>query len=155
MSKIIHIFCALTLVTLVYACSDSPLSKEDQIRQYIDTAVTAAESRNYNDLANLVDDDYHDQKALNRPQLVKLLKLYFFRHKNIFLLTKIGDISFPGEDQAKVSLHVAMAGSVISDTNALSSLRARIYRFDLELVMADGWVLREASWQVASVTDIQ
>lgn len=155
MPKIIQGFCILLLATLVPACSDDPLSKEDQIRRYIDTGVAAAEDRSHRDLVELIDDGYSDQKAMDKTRIGKLLQAYFFRHKNIYLLTKIREISFPSEDEANVSLYVAMTGSVISDINALSSLRARIYRFELQLVKDESWLLREASWQVANMSDMQ
>lgn len=150
-----QIICLLGLVIFVTACSDKPLTREEQIRQFIDTGVTAAESRNHSDLADMIDDQYRDQKALNRSQLVKLIKLYFFRHKNIYLFTKIDEINFPAEDEASVDMHVAMTGSVISDASALLNLRAKIYRFELQLINRDGWRLLEASWHPASIADMQ
>ncbi len=155
MSRKIQFYCFLSLVAMLTACSDKPVSREDQIRQFIDTGVSAAENRSHGDLAELIDEDYRDQKSLTRTQLNKLLKLYFFRHKNIFLFTKINEIYFPTDDQASVSLHVAMAGSVISDASALLNLRAKIYRFELELIKKDGWLLSQASWYPASMTDMQ
>lgn len=151
----IQFYCFLCLFVLVSACSDKPLSREEQVRQFVDIGVEAAESRSHRDLGALIDESYHDQKALTKIQLLKLIKLYFFRHKNIFLFTKINDIDFVTEDEATVNLHVAMAGSVISDASALLSLRAKIYRFELELVKKDGWLLREASWFPASMADMQ
>ncbi len=155
MPKIIQIYYFFSIVVLVCACTESPLSKEDQIRHYIDTGISAAESRSHSDLADLIDNSYRDQKSLGKTQLVKLMRAYFFRHRNIFLLTKIEAIDFPADDEAIVTLHVAMAGSVISDASVLANLRARIYRFELQLVQADSWLLREASWQIASMVDMQ
>lgn len=155
MPRTIQIFCILSFIALISACSDKPLSKEDQIRQYIATGVSAAENRSHSDLADLIDDTYRDEKTFGKAQITKLLQAYFFRHRNIFLLTKIRDINFPSEDEASVTLHVAMAGSVISDASALASLRARVYRFELELVKADSWRLREARWQPANMADMQ
>ena len=155
MPNTVQIYCVISLIALIGACTDKPLSKEDQIRQYIDTGVAAAESRSHRDLADLIDDAYSDEKTLSKSQIIKLLQVYFFRHKNIFLLTKIKEIYFPGDDEANVTLHVAMAGSVISDASALANLRARIYRFELRLIKVDSWLLREASWQVASMVDMQ
>ena len=155
MTKTFQFFSIIALLVFLLACSDDPLSKEDQVRQFIDNGVSAAESRSHSDLADMIDQGYHDQKALKKGQLVKILQAYFFRHRNIFLLTKIKEISFPAEDEASVTLHVAMAGSVISDASVLASLRARIYRFELELVKKDNWLLRDARWQVASMADMQ
>ena len=150
-----QIICLLSLVILMAGCSDKPLTEEEQVRQFIEAGVGAAEDRNHSDLADMIDDSYQDQKAFSKSQLVKLIKLYFFRHKNIYLFTKINEIDFPAEDEASVDIHVAMAGSVISDASALLNLRAKIYRFELELIKRDDWQLRQASWYPASMSDMQ
>ena len=144
----------LCITLLLNACSDSALSREDEIKQFIETGVKAAENRSNSDLAKLVDDNYLDQKGLNKNELSKLVRLYFFRHKNIYLFTKLDGIEFLAENEALVTLHVAMAGSVISDVTALSSLTAKIYKFELELVKQDEWLLRQAKWQRASMGDM-
>jgi len=145
----------LGIAILANACSDDELSKEDEIKQYIESGVEAAEDRSANDLSELVDEGYLDEKSLDKTQLTKLLRLYFFRHKNIYLFTKIDEIDFLAENEALVTLHVAMAGSVISDVNALTSLRAKIYQFELYLVKQEEWLLQQAKWQAASTGDLQ
>jgi len=59
---------------------------------------------------------------------------YFFTHKNIHLFTQIESIHFLNDKSAFVTVHVAMAGAVITDINALSRLSARIYKFELQLI---------------------
>jgi len=125
------------LTFFILSCSDKALSPEDEIRLYIATAVEAAENRSAADVAELVHQNYRGQRNLDRNQLEKLLRLYFFRHKNIFLFTKNVEINMLSDSEATVSLNVAMAGSVISSVSMLSSLRARIYKFELELVKQD------------------
>jgi len=134
----------------VQGCSDDG-SPEEQIRRLIDSAVQAAEDRSLDGLGDLMHSDFIDQRGNNRQQLAKLLRAYFFRHKNIHLFTRIDSIELLSANQAGVSLHVAMAGTVISDVNALSSLSARIYRFELQLIKQDDWLLRHASWAPASI----
>lgn len=140
---------------LISACSDENISKEDEVRQYIESGVEAAESRSSSDLAELIGESYIDHKNLDKTQITKLARLYFFRHKNIHLFTKIDDIEFVAENEAMVTLHVAMAGSVISDPSLLSSIRAKFYKFELELVKQDEWLLQRARWQSASMGDMQ
>ena len=41
-----------------------------------------------------------------------------------------------------------------ADASLLSSLRAKIYKFDLELIKQDKWLLQWASWQAASLGDM-
>ena len=153
--KNILICTVLGVTYLLNGCSSDALSKEDEIKQYIEAGVEAAENRSSSDLAELIDESYRDDKSYNKTQLAKIARLYFFRHKNIFLFTKLNEIEFVAENQALVSLYVAMAGSVISDSSVLSSLRAKTYRFELELIKQDKWLLTRATWQPASVGDMQ
>lgn len=154
MIKKIPVLGVVCIAFFLQACSGSAISKEDEIKQYLETGVEAAENRSSSDLAELIDNNYLDRKGLNKKELTKLARLYFFRHKNIYLFTKLDGIEFLTENEALVTLHVAMAGSVISDASALSSLRAKIYKFELELVKQDEWLLRQAKWQPASMADM-
>jgi hypothetical protein len=140
---------------LLQACSDDEISREDQIKQTIESGIKAAENRSTSDLAELIDENYLDQKGLNKERLIKLVRLYFFRHKNIYLFTKLDGIEFLADNEALVTMRVAMAGSVISDPGMLSSLRAKIYKFELELVKEDEWLLKRAKWQDASLSDMK
>ncbi|MCZ6486858.1 MAG: hypothetical protein O6703_01630 [Gammaproteobacteria bacterium] len=145
----------LSIALLLWLFLDSENSPEDQIRQYIETGVTAAENRSADDLAELIHDNYLDLRGINKAQLTRLLRLYFFRHKNIYLFTKLKEINFLSDKQAQVSLYVAMAGTLISDLTTLSSLRAQIYEFELQLIKDEEWLLREAKWQAIAIGDIQ
>lgn len=144
----------LCVVCLAAACSDDA-SPEAQIRAYIETAVDAAERRDTGELEALVHAGYLDQRGYNRQQLAGLLRGYFFRHKNIHLFTRIESIELLGEGQAQVRIYVAMAGSAIAGVDALVSLRAQIYRFELDLVREDDWLLRHARWEPASLADLR
>jgi hypothetical protein len=155
MKSIIRTGLLIAAVLLMEACSEDALSPEDEIRQFIEAGVEAGENRSVDDLSELIHPDYLDQRGFNRTQIGKLLRAYFFRHKNIHLFTRIDEIELLTENEASVSLHVAMAGTVISDVNALSSLSARIYRFELQLFKQEEWLLRHASWAPASIGDLQ
>jgi hypothetical protein len=154
MTKNVTVISIVCIAFFLQACSGSAISREDEIKQYIETGVKAAENRSSRDLAELIDENYLDHKKLNKTQITKLARLYFFRHKKIFLFTKIDGIEFVAENQAIVNLHVAMAGSVISDASALSSLRAKIYKFELELIKQEEWLLQRARWEGASLGDM-
>lgn len=145
----------LWLGLLLQACSSGGDSAQDQIREYIETGIEAAEERSTADLGDMIYGNYLDQKGHNKQQLIGLLRAYFFRHKNIYLFSRIDDIELLGENHALVRLHVAMAGSVISDVAAVSALRARIYSFELRLIRDGDWLLRHASWAPASIVDLE
>lgn len=138
-------------ILLLQACSGGNDSPEAQIQRFIDNAVQAAEARSVDELDELLRRDFVDQQGNNRQQLGRLLRAYFFRHKNIHLFTRIDEIEILNDNEASVSLHVAMAGTAISDVDALASLRARVYRFELQMVRDDDWLLRHASWEAANL----
>ena len=139
MKSLGQVLCLVWAFILIQSCSDSTVSPQDEIRAYIKSGVYAAQSRDTDALAERMHGDYSDQKGYNKKQLIGLLRGYFFRHKNIHLFTKIDAIELLTENEAIVRMHVAMAGSAITDIDALSSLRARIYRFELQLIKQDEW----------------
>lgn len=145
----------LVITPLLWLFLDSENSLEEQVRQYIEASVTAAENRSLDDLAGLIHDNYLDPRGFSKNQLTKLIRLYFFRHKNIYLFTNLGEINFLSDNRAQVSLHVAMATTAISDLTTLSSLKAQIYKLELLLIKQEEWLLHEAKWQAASIGDIQ
>ncbi len=145
----------LSALLALCACSDERLSPEAEVRQFVAHGVEAGEARSVDAVEALLHPDYLDQKGYNREQLLKLLRAYFFRHKNIHLFTRVDEVRLLGGGEAEVRLFVAMAGSVISDISALPSLRARLYRFELRLVRDDRWRLQHARWEPASLADLQ
>ena len=153
MNVILKVFIVIYLCFSLFACSDGK-SKEDQVRQFIDTAKNAVEERSYVDLAQLIHKDYADHKAMDKSQLVSFTGRYFLTHKNIHLFTKIDEMLFYSENKVKVTLYVAMAGNVISDASLLLSLRAKVYKFELQLVKDDLWLLQLANWQKSSVKEM-
>jgi hypothetical protein len=155
MKSTFHVFCLVWTVVLMQACSENAESPEDEIRTFIKASVAAAENRSLDGLTDLVHHSYLDQKGYNKQQLGGLLRAYIFRHKKIYLFTKIKEIDLLAENEAAVRLYVAMAGSVISDIDAIAALRAQLYEFELQLIKEDDWLLHHASWRPASIIDFE
>jgi len=44
---------------------------------------------------------------------------------------------------------------VISDVDAIISLRARIYQFELQLIKDNDWLLQYGTWSPSSIGDLQ
>ena len=149
MKPVRRIILLCLILLLIQACSDD--SSPDQIRRFIDSGVQAAEARSVEGRSETLHANFVDQQGQNARQSARLLRAYFFRHKNIHLFSRIDNIEMLSANQASVSLYVAMASTVISDVSALSSLSARIYRFELQLVKQDDWLLRHASWAPANI----
>jgi hypothetical protein len=154
MQTILKLAIAL-LIALTSGCSEPAKSPEDEIREFIAAGVAAAEDRDAGTLKDMVTRDYRDRRGYDREQIGKLLRLYFFRHKNIHLFYKIREINLIGREEARVTLHAAMAGQAITSPSLLSSLRARIYRFELDIVKDDVWRVRGGEWSPASASDLQ
>jgi hypothetical protein len=140
---------------LLQACSETAKSPQDEIREYIKSGVVAAEDRSLDALNDLIHDNYLDQNGYNKQRLGGLLRAYIIRHKNIYLFTRIAEIDLLAENEAVVRVYVAMAGSVISDVDALAELRAQLYEFELQLTKGDDWLLHHASWRPASIIDFE
>ena len=145
----------LASIFLLGACADDGLSSEDEIKLFIESAVTAAENRELSALVDLIHPGYLDQNGYNRHQISNLLRLSFIRNKNIYLFTKVAEIELLTDNQAIVNLHIAMAGSAIADADALSGIRAKIYKFELQLIKQDEWLLQRANWRAANLVDMQ
>ena len=140
---------------LLQACSQDTSSPEDEIRQFVDAGVEAAEARSIGGLEALIHPDYLDQKGYNKKQLARLMRGLFFRHKQVFLFTRIEEIRLISETEAIVNLKVAMAGSEISGIEALTNLRAQLYAFELHLFKTDAWLLHHAKWSRASIAEFE
>ena len=145
----------LIFISLVLSACSEKRSPEDQVRQFIASAVTAAESREALAIRKLISDKYMDDSRRDRRALTAMAMGYFLRHKNIHLLTQISEIKFPMPDKARVKLYVAMAGSPVTGAQALLDMRADIYQFELILIRdGDDWLLQKLHWQHASLEDI-
>ena len=153
-TKLLHCYLVWAII-LLQACSETTKSPEDEIRDFIQSSVEAAENRDLDSLNDLVHDNYLDKNGYNRQRLGGLLRVYIFRHKEIYLFTKIDEIDLLTDSEAVVRLYVAMAGSVISDIDALATLRAQIYEFELQLIKEGDWRLHYASWKPASMVDFE
>lgn len=99
--------------------------------------------------------NYRDQRGNRRDQTVLMMRGLFLRHKNVYLFSKIGRIDLHSEIQASVYMHVAMAGSSISDIAALAGLRARLYEFELHLIKDETWRVLQARWRPAELSEIE
>ena len=144
----------LTIALALAACARES-SPEAEIRSFVAQAQAAAEERNVRGLRALIADDYADAQGHDRKAVENLIRLHVLRNQSIHLFTRVGDITFPEQDRALVSVAAAMAGRPVPDADALVGLNADLYRFDLELVRQGGnqWRVRQAAWKPARLED--
>jgi len=71
------------------------------------------------------------------------------RHRGVHLFTVIKTIDLMAQqDSADAVVYVAMTGVPVESMQALVSLKADLYRFDLELVEENGqWLVLSARWE--------
>jgi len=144
----------LALMLLLSGCGREDNSPEEQVRLFVKAGETAVEGRRIGAVRDLVAEDYADAGGRSRRDLVALVTRYLFMHKNIHLLTRIDNLSFPGRDNARLSIFVAMTGRNVSDLDSLLNMQADLYRFDVELARRDGdWRLVSARWRPARGED--
>jgi hypothetical protein len=75
------------------------------------------------------------------------------RNQDVFVLTTVGDVTFPEPDslRADVRVYVAMAGQPISGGSALGGLRADLFEFDVTFADEgeNDWKVVSAEWRRA------
>ena len=136
------------------ACELDRQTPEEQIESLIEVAIDAAENRDLGDLMQHLRPDYLDQKGYQKAQMEKLLRLYFFRHKRIYIWSKVKQIELLSASQANAVLYLAMAGGTITDASMLAGVRASIYEVKLDLVKDDRWRVQRSSWHPANLTEV-
>ncbi len=137
------------------ACGDES-TPEEQVRATIDGMAEAVEARSVQRSADYLHDDYSDQWHPNRRAAVQSLFGYLRGHSDIHLFTLVRsiDVSEPG-DSATAIVFVATAGVPVESLDALVSIKADLYRFDIEVVPADEhWQVAKARWARADISDL-
>ncbi|WP_129776202.1 nuclear transport factor 2 family protein [Peristeroidobacter soli] len=101
----------LSLIPLVLlaACSDGG-SPEQQVRAVIEQMEQAAENRNVRELAGHLSADYRDANGMGAEEATRYARGYFIANQSIHLLTRIEELTFPTEGEARAQVLVGMLG---------------------------------------------
>jgi hypothetical protein len=135
-------------VLLFAACGprDTP---ESQVRSVISEGETAAEARDLSGLMHLVSPAYRDDRGNGPDELKQYLRGYLVVHQSVHLLVKVGSITFPYRDMARVSLTLASLGTGGAAAGGLD-VAGNVYDVHLELQFEDGhWRVTHAAWDPA------
>ena len=134
---------------------EEPPTPEELLIALIEQAEAAAEAEDREALMALVSEEYYDARGRSKSDLDGTARFYFARNRDVYVLTTVGEITFPDSAHAEVQVHVAMAGEPIADGGALSGLRADLYEFDV--TFADegdqDWKVVRAQWRRAQPSD--
>lgn len=139
---------------LLPSCGGDELSPEARVKEIVAKAEEAAEARDLGAVKKLVSEAYSDEGGNDRRALLGIVQYYFLRFEALHLLVRIDSIAFPRPGRARVTAIAAMAGEPIPTAESLGSLRADVYRFDVDLIEEDGqYRLATARWQRAAARD--
>jgi len=142
---------------LALACAPDAKSPEEKIRAVLAALEEGAEEKRAGAMKEHVSERYADAQGNDKRAIAQLVAFHLLRNQSVYLLTRVRsvEIEAPGEGRAEVL--VAMAGTPIAGPEALLSLRADLYRFDLRLAEEqDGaWRVRSAEWRPAAADDFR
>lgn len=125
----------LTLATLA-ACSDKD-SPEQQVRAVIEQMEQAAEARDVGDLKAHLSEEYRDANGMGAEEAARYARGYFIANQSIHLLTRIDELTFPTDGEARAQVLVGMVGRDAAAANEWD-LAGELRTFKIALRREDG-----------------
>ena len=149
-------FVLLLMLLLLVACSDEPVTPEQEVRAVLAAGELEVEERDLLAVMERIDEEYLDEKRRDWRQLRAMLAGYFFRHPDIYVISQIDHIEIPQPGRAEVVLFAGLAGSAQEAAGPLSGLRGNLLRLDLTFRRkeADDWRLLSATWRPVTREDL-
>jgi len=148
-----HACLLLVLSWGLAGCSQPDTSPEQRVYELILQAEQEVEARRRGLFEDRVAAEYSDAGGRGRRELLRLLSGYYLRHQTIHLLTRIDSVESDGE-RIRALVYAGMAGSPVQGFEQLLSLRAGLYRFDLEFSHGDEPMLIGARWRRAGPEEV-
>jgi hypothetical protein len=147
---------ALAALALI-ACSSEPDSPEAAVRATLAAVEAAATERDVGRFRGQISDAYADARHNDKQSLVQLAGFHLLRNQAVYTFSSIQTIDTGKPGRAEVQALVALAGRPIPDAEALASLRADLFRFDVQLQEeAPGvWRVVAADWKPATLSDFR
>ncbi|MBM0104378.1 hypothetical protein JM946_06455 [Steroidobacter sp. S1-65] len=128
----INVFALLFMsLGLLAACGDAD-SPEQQVRAVIEQMELAAENRDVGDVMEHVSEDYRGADGMGPEEVARYLRGYFIANQSIHLLTRIEDLTFPSEGEARAQVLVGMVGRDAAATRQWD-LAADLHTFRIAL----------------------
>lgn len=134
---------------LLVACGTEPSPPEQQVRTLIESVQQSIEEGSVRQAGDLLHERYSDPRHANRHAAMRTLFGITQRHRGVHLFTVIKTINLAAQqDSADAVVYVAMTGVPVESMQALVSLKADLYRFDLGLVEESGqWLVLSTHWE--------
>ncbi len=146
---------SLALLALVAACSEPVTTPDQQIRATFAEIERASRAGDVTVLKDFVSARYRDAHGRTKNDLHSLIRYQYFRHKKVYLLTRIEELEIADDGTARTTVLGAMASAPVEDPAQLRTVRADVYRFDLELLDEGGgeWKVLSGDWRPAGLDD--
>ncbi len=143
----------------LFACSGEPDSPEDAVRATLAAIEQAAGERDVDGVRVRVSEAYKDGRGNDKAAVVQVAAFHLLRNQAVYTFTVIQSVELDANDHAaaQVQALVALAGSPIANAEALATLNADLYRFDVALREEEPGVFRvvSANWQPATLADFR
>lgn len=135
------------LLPLLLACSRTPESPEQRIRELIVAGGAAAEARESGFFAEVISTDYSDRDGRSRRDLLRMVTGWLLRNRSIHLLLRIEEIRLLEGEKARAVLDAGMLGSPVEGLEQLLALHGAVYRMELTFRLGDDIRLIHAQWR--------
>jgi len=145
----------LVILVLILSACGPEASPEQQVRDTLAALEAAVEKRSLGAVGDFIADDYADTWHVDRNTVLRSLLAYLQGHQSIHLLTRVAEIQLDdASQQALAVVFVGMAGVPVESPQALLTLNADLYRFEIGLRRdASDWQIIKASWRPAMIDD--
>ncbi|MEX2205713.1 MAG: hypothetical protein WEF50_05740 [Myxococcota bacterium] len=139
------------------ACSGEPESPEAAVRATLAAIEAAAGERDVDGVRSRISDAYADARGNDKAEVVQVAAFHLLRNQAVYTLSRIQSVDTSEPGRARVDLLVAMAGKPIDDAEALLTVNADLYRFEVALGEEEPgtWRVTSSSWQRATLADFR
>jgi hypothetical protein len=146
-----------TALLALLACSAEPDSPEVAVRATLAAIETAAGERDVAGVRERISDAYADSRGNDKANVVQVAAFHLLRNQAVYTLSRILRIDTSEPGRAAVEVLVALAGSPIDDSEALLTVNADLYRFEVALREEEpgSWRVTASSWQPATLADFR
>ena len=151
-----HLVASCGLLLLLTACGNDGQTPEERVRSSIDAMVQAVEEGSPRQVGEWLHPDYRDERHSDRRSALASLLWYTRQHRDIYLFTLIRDLRVDASaGEAQGIVFVAMAGVPLESIQAIVSVNADLYRFDVDWRLDDGeWRVFSSRWRRADLSDL-
>ena len=122
-------------LALLAACGSSG-SPEQQVRAVIEQMEQAAENRDIGELASHLSADYRDANGMDAEEVARYARGLFLANQSIHLLTRVEELTFPTEGEARAQVLVGMFGRDAAASDQWD-LAAEVHTFKIALRRED------------------